>query len=61
VYYDYGDNLKAIEYRVTPMKKLAKKLKKSGVDTSKISLEQAAEFYIESKKLECKRLSMILT
>gem|GEM_PF-6380396 len=43
------------------MKKLAKKLKKSGVDTSKISLEQAAEFYIESKKLECKRLSMILT
>ncbi len=47
-----------IEPEVVPMKHLARKLKDSGVDTSKISLEKAIEFYEESRKLEWKRLSM---
>ena len=40
-----------------PMKKIAKKLKNSGVDTSKIDLEKAIKYYEESKKLERERLS----
>jgi hypothetical protein len=38
------------------MKQLAKKLKESGIDTSKISLDQAIEHYEEGRKLEWKRL-----
>ena len=38
------------------MKKLAKKLKDSGVDTSSIDLEKAIKYYEEGRKLEWKRL-----
>jgi hypothetical protein len=44
-----------------PMKKLAKKLKDSGVDISSIDLEKAIKYYEESKKLEWKRLSTTQT
>jgi hypothetical protein len=57
----YVDRLEAVEGGVVPMKQLAKKLKATGIDTSKISLEQAIEFYEEGKKLEWKRLSTTQT
>jgi len=44
-----------------PMKEVAKKLKDSGVDVSKIPLEKAIEYYKESRKLERKRSSKIQT
>ena len=44
-----------------PMKKLAKKLKVSGVDISSIDLEKAIKYYEEGKKLEWKRLSTTQT
>ena len=38
------------------MKKIAKKLKERGVDTSKIDLDKAIRYCEESTKLEHKRL-----
>ena len=35
-----------------PMKELAKKMKSSGIDVSKIDLEAAAKYYEESRKEE---------
>jgi hypothetical protein len=58
---NYVDKLEIAESGVVPMKTLAKKLKSSGVDTTKISLEQAAKYYEEGRKLEWKRLSTTQT
>ncbi|HKM60755.1 MAG TPA: hypothetical protein VJY36_07790 [Candidatus Bathyarchaeia archaeon] len=46
------DRLEIVECGVVPMKKLAKKLKDSGVDTSSIDLEKAIKYYEEGRKLE---------
>ena len=58
---NYVDRLEILEGGVAPMKQLAKKLKDSGVDTSKIDLEKAIEYYEEGRKLEWKRLSTTQT
>jgi len=55
------DGLEIAETGVVPMKKLAKKLKEAGVDTSKIDLEKAIKYYEEGRKLEWKRLSTTQT
>jgi hypothetical protein len=41
------------------MKNLSKKMRESGVDVSKIDLDEAIRVYEEGRKLEWKRLSMI--
>ena len=48
----YIDRLKIVEGGVVPMKKLAEKLKDSGVDTSSIDLEKAIKYCEEGRKLE---------
>jgi predicted CopG family antitoxin len=53
----YIDRLEIVEGGVVPMKKLAKKLKDSGFDTSSIDLEKAIKYYEEGGKLAWKRLS----
>ena len=58
---NYVDRLEIVESGVVPMKKLAKKLKDSGVDASRIDLEKAISYYDEGKKLEWKRLSTTQT
>ncbi len=57
----YVDRLEIVECGVVPMKKLAKKLKAAGVDTSKIDLEKAIKYYEQGRKLEWKRLSTTQT
>jgi uncharacterized UPF0146 family protein len=57
----YVDRLEIVECGVVPMKKLAKKLKDSDVDTSSIDLEKALKYYEEGRKLEQKRLSTTKT
>ena len=44
--------LRKVKVEGVPMKKLAKKLKDSGVDISSIDLEKAIKYYEEGKKLE---------
>ena len=44
--------LSKVKVDAVPMKKLAKKLKDSGVDTSSIDLEKAIKYYGEGEKLE---------
>ncbi len=58
---NYLDRLEIIEGGVVPMKKLAKKMKDSGVDVSSIDLEKAIKYYEEGRKLEWKRLSTTQT
>ena len=58
---NYIDRLEIVEGGVMPMKKLAKKLKDSGIDTSKIDLDSAIKYYEEGRKLEWKRLSTTQT
>ena len=58
---NYVDRLEIVEGGVVPMKKLAKKLKDSGVDISRIDLEKAIKYYEEGRKLEWKRLSTTQT
>ncbi len=53
----YVYRLEIVEGGAVPMKKLAKKLKDSGVDTSSIDLEKAIKYYEEGRKLAWKRLS----
>lgn len=53
----YVYRLEIVEGGAVPMKKLAKKLKDSGVDTSSIDLEKAIKYYEEGGKLAWKRLS----
>lgn len=55
------DRLEIVEGGVVPMRKLAKKLKDSGVDISSIDLDKAIEYYEEGRKLEWKRLSTTQT
>ena len=57
----YVYRLEIVEGGAVPMKKLAKKLKDSGVDTSSIDLEKAIKYYEEGRKLEWKRLSSTQT
>ncbi len=57
----YVDRLEILEGGVVPMKKLARKLKDAGVDTSKIDLEKSMKYYEEGRKLEWKRLSTTRT
>jgi hypothetical protein len=57
----YIDRLEIVEGGVMPMKKLAKKLKDSGVDTSKIDLDTAIKYYEEGRELEWTRLSTTQT
>ena len=58
---NYVDRLEILEGGVIPMKQLAKKLKEVGVDTSKISVDKAIQYYQEGRKLEWKRLSTTQT
>jgi N-dimethylarginine dimethylaminohydrolase len=58
---NYVDRLEIVEGGVVPMKKIAEKLKDSGVDVSKIDLEKAIKYYEEGRKLEWKRLSTTQT
>ncbi len=58
---NYVERLEIVEGGVMPMKKLAKKLKDSGADTSKIDLEKAIKYYEEGRKQEWKRLSTTQT
>ncbi|MGD0994632.1 MAG: hypothetical protein ABR909_03795 [Candidatus Bathyarchaeia archaeon] len=57
----YVYRLEIVEGGVVPMKRLTKKLKDSGVDTSSIDLEKAIKYYEEGRKLEWKRLSSTQT
>lgn len=54
---NYVDELEITEGAVVPIKELANKLKESGIDTSKINLNQAIKYYEESRKKDWKRLS----
>jgi hypothetical protein len=58
---NYLERLEIVEGGVVQMKKLAKKMKDSGIDVSKIDLDKAVEFYEEGRKLEWKRLSTTQT
>jgi hypothetical protein len=58
---NYVERLEIVEGGVVPMRKLAKKLKDTGVDVSSIDLEKAIEYYEEGRKLEWKRLSTTQT
>jgi post-segregation antitoxin (ccd killing protein) len=58
---NYVDKLELAETGVMPMKKLAEKLKDSGVDVSKINLDKAIKNYEGGRKLEWKRLSTTQT
>ena len=58
---NYVDRLEIVEGGVVPMKKIAEKLKDSGVDVSKIDLEKAIKYYEDGRKLEWKRLSTTQT
>ncbi len=58
---NYVDRLETVESGAVPMKKLAKKLKDSGIEISNIDLETAIEFSEEGRKLEWKRLSTTQT
>jgi len=58
---NYVDRLEIVEGGMVPMKKLAKKLKESGIDISSIDLEKANKYYEEGRKLEWKRLSTTQT
>ena len=58
---NHVERLEIVEGGVVPMRKLAKKLKDSGVDVSSIDLDKAIEYYEEGRKLEWKRLSTIQT
>ena len=58
---NYVDRLEIVEGGLISMKKLAKKLRDSGVDTSNIELKKAIEFYEEGRKQEWKRLSTTQT
>ena len=48
----YVYRLEIVEGGVVPMKRLTKKLKDSGVDTSSIDLEKAIKYCEEGRKLE---------
>ena len=48
----YIDRLEIVEGGVVSMRKLAKKLKDSGVGTSSIDLKKAIKYYEEGRKLE---------
>jgi len=58
---NYVDRLEIVEGGVISMKKLSKKLRDSGVDTSSINLKEAIEFYEEGRKQEWKRSSTTQT
>jgi len=58
---NYVDRLEIVENGAIPMKKLAKKMKDSGVDVANIDLDKAIKYYEEGQKLEWKRLSTTQT
>ena len=58
---NYVDRLEIVEGGLISMKKLAKKFRDSGVETSNIDLKKAIEFYEEGRKKEWKRLSTTQT
>ncbi len=58
---NYVDRLEIVDGGMVSMKKLAMKIKNSGIDVSKIDLDKAIKFYEEGRKLEWKRLSTTQT
>jgi hypothetical protein len=57
----YVERLEIAEAGLVPMKKLAEKINASGIDVSKINLDEAIKYYEEGRKIEWKRLSTTQT
>jgi len=58
---NYVERLEIVEGGVVSTRKLAEKLKDSGIDVSGVDLEKAIAYYEEGRKLEWKRLSTTQT
>jgi len=56
---DYVEQLELVNGRVVSSEKLAKMMKDANLDVSCIDLKKAVEYYEKSRKLECRRNTIL--